>query len=310
MDSPRSFTSRGLALMPLLIMGACHFSIPPLQAMFELEPRIMYAWYGLSVILGFIIFRKTRVVKDFEYNRVKAMKKIKHVYEAEERGVWDAEVQLDSQMDNVTKAGLSQPVSNISNEAPEMQVPEDDEIEVSMLNEASHVVKANARVTGETSFDDESITGTIGAVRKPTPMDRIFDMISSLFGRDARAEREEKRQARLRAAATSAPVTAQRPVAPIRVEGKRDEVEVNMTSYSDSGGVSTVISSSGEEIKAGSLSTSQPPVVASESYESMAMLSTTVIQSQPTTSEGLVCRGCNASAISGERYCPNCGLDI
>ncbi len=310
MDSPRSFTSRGLALLPLLVMGACHFSLPPLQSMFELEPRLMYAWYAVSLILGFIVFRKTRVVKDFEYNRVKAMKKIKHVYEAEERGVWNTDVQLDSAMDNVTKAGLVQPVSTISNEAPEMQVPENNEIEVSMLNEASHIVKANARVTGGVSFDDERVTGTIGAVRKPTPMDRLFDTVSSLFGRDARAEREEKRQARLRAAAASAPVTAQRPVAPLRIEGPRDDVEVNMTSYSDSGGVRTVISSSGEEIADGVPPPPKVQAVPTESYESMAMLGTTVVQPQPTSPQGSVCRGCQLPVSAGERFCPHCGLDI
>jgi len=239
------------------------------------------------------------------------MKKIKHVYDAEERGVWNTDVQLDSAMDNVTKAGLVQPVSNLSHEAPEMQVPEDKEIEVSMLNEASHIVKANSRVSGGVSFDEEQITGTIGAVRKPTPMDRMFDMISSLFGRDARAEREEKRQARLRAAAASAPVIAQRPVAPLRVEGERDDVKVNMTSYSDSGGVSTVISSSGEEINDDIMAQKQTQSVPSESYESMAMLGTTITPAQPPSSpQGNICRGCNSPVSIGERFCPHCGLDI
>ena len=278
--------------------------------MFELEPRLMYGWYAISLILGFVVFRKTRVVKDFEYNRVKAMKKIKHVYEAEERGVWNTDVQLDATMDNVTKAGLVQPVSNLSYEAPEMQVPEDKEIEVSMLNEASHIVKADARVSGTVSFDEEKITGTIGAVRKPTPMDRVFDMVSSLFGRDARAEREEKRQARLRSAAASAPVTAQRPVAPLRIEGQRDDVEVDMTSYSDSGGVKTVISSSGREIDDGLKAPNQPQPLPTESYESMAMLGSTNTPVQPSPPQGNICRGCNTPVSIGERFCPHCGLDI
>ena len=169
MERPRSFTSRGLALLPLLIMGACHFSIPPLRAMFELEPRIMYAWYGLSLILGFIVFRKTRVVKDFEYNRVKAMKKIKHVYAAEERGVWNTQVELDPTMDNVTKAGLSQPISNLSKEAPEMQVSEDKEIEVSMLNEARHVVKANARAANDTGSPEVQVALLTARINELTP---------------------------------------------------------------------------------------------------------------------------------------------
>ena len=66
-----------------------------------------------------------------------------------------------------------------------------------------------------------------------------------LFGIDSKAEREAQRQARLRQAATAAPVTAQRPVAPLRLNKGKDDSEVNMTSMSDSG-VETVISTSGQ----------------------------------------------------------------
>ena len=77
-------------------------------------------------------------------------------------------------------------------------------------------------------------------------MDRFLDTVFGLFGIDSKAEREAQRQARLRQAATAAPVTAQRPVAPLRLSKGKDDSEVNMTSMSDSGGVETVISTSGQ----------------------------------------------------------------
>ena len=142
-----------------------------------------------------------------------------------------------------------------------------------MLNEATHIVRANARVTGSATLDDEAVTGTMGAQQKIGPMDRFLDAVFGLFGIDSRADREAQRQARLKQAANVAPVTAQRPVAPLRMNKENDESEINMTSMSDSGGVETVMSTSGQVRDQDSAPTS-PKVVpeVSESLESMAMM--------------------------------------
>ena len=269
----RGLTSQSLSFLPLLLLGVTHLSLPPLQSMFELEPTLMYAYYGFAVLLGVVVYRRTGVVKDHEYNRAKAMRKIRHVYEAEEAGVWSTDVQLDGTMNKETQLGLSRPVSDISGEAPEMELDGEEKVEVKMLSEADHIVKANARVTGDSSFDDEAITGTIGAQRKTGPMDRFLDLVFGWFGFDSRADREAERQARLRQAATSAPVTAQRPVAPLRIGSSTDDSELNITSMSDSGGVKTVMSTTGQvksDVEVPS-SMKQVPAV-SESLESMAMM--------------------------------------
>ena len=52
--APRRFTSRGVSILPLLLMGVTHLSIPPLQSMFELEPMLMYGWYAIAVVLGLL----------------------------------------------------------------------------------------------------------------------------------------------------------------------------------------------------------------------------------------------------------------
>ena len=177
-------------------MGASHFSLPPLQQMFELEPRLMYGWYLTALVIGVVVYRRSGVVKDFEYNRAKAMRKIKHVYEAEEQGVWATDAHLDATMSPSTKHGLSRSVSEISGESPEMELGDEAKVEVQMLSEADHIVKANARVTGSATLDDETVVGTIGANRRISPMDRFLDTVFGLFGIDSKAEREAQRQAR------------------------------------------------------------------------------------------------------------------
>jgi hypothetical protein len=310
MAQQRQLTSLGVGVLPLLLMGVTHLSLPPLQAMFEVEPRLMYAWYAVALLLGVVLLRRSRVVKDHEYNRVKAMKKVRHVYEAEERGVWQTDAHLDGAMDATTQAGLGRSVGDFSGEGPEMQVGDDEKVEVEMLSEASHVIKANARVTGSASLDEEAITGTVGAYRRAGPMDRLLDTVFGLFGIDSREEREQRRQARLRQAAVDAPVIAQRPVAPLRLNKTEDESEVNMTSMSDSGGVETVISSSGLEKDVPTLSAATSIPEPQESLESMAMMGQTPSASSAFVTAGPTCRGCGAPVAVQERFCPHCGLDL
>ena len=307
MSRDKGLTNRSLSALPILLMGVTHLSLPPLQSMFELEPLLMYGYYAVALVLTAVVYRRSGVVKDYEYNRAKAMKKIKHVYEAEERGVWSTDAQLDGAMDKTTQLGLSRSIGELSGEGPEMELSEDSKVEVRMLNEADHIVKANARVTGSAAFEDEIITGTIGAQRKAGPMDRLLDSVFGLFGYDSRAVRESQRQARLRGAASASPVTAQRPVAPLRLDKGKDESEVNMTSMSDSGGVETVMSTSGQ-VRSEAVASSEPTV--SESLESMAMLG----QSRPSASTVATtepkCPGCGGVVSPVDRYCPHCGLDL
>jgi hypothetical protein len=239
------------------------------------------------------------------------MRKIKHVYEAEEAGVWSKDVALDGTMDQRTQMGLSRSISEISGEAPEMELDNEAKVEVQMLNEANHIVKANARISGGSTLDEEAIAGTIGAQRKVGPMDRFLDWLFGLFGFDSRADREADRQARLRQAASSAPVTAQRPVAPLRLNKANDDSEINMTSMSDSGGVETVMTTSGMVKNDGGVSTQikQVPEV-SESLESMAMMGQAPTASVQIATTGPTCRGCSAPVSPTERFCPHCGLDL
>ena len=311
MGQTKGLTNKSLSALPLLLMGLSHLSLPPLQTMFELEPRLMYGWYLLAILLGVVIYRRSGVVKDHEYNRAKAMRKIQHVYEAEERGVWGTDVQLDAKMDKNTQLALSRSIGELSGEAPEMELGEDAKVDVEMLNEANHIVKANARITGGATLDDEVVTGTIGATRKTGPMDRFLDGVLSLFGIDGRADREAQRQARLQQAARVAPVTAQRPVAPLRLNKDQDESEINLTSMSDSGGVETVMTTSGRirETNGDAPVAKDVPAV-SESLESMAMMGLSPSATPSIATTGPTCRGCGAPVGSSERFCPQGGLDL
>jgi hypothetical protein len=320
----RTATARGIAVLPLLLMGLTHFTVTPLKEMFEFEPKLKYGWYAISIVIGVILFLKTRTVRDHEFHRNQTMKTMKKVYQAEEAGVWQTDAQLDGNLSAVGEMVLQQQVSSIDKESPELEIGEDERVEVDLLLESERIRKANRRMTGAETFDDEYVDSTIGATRKVSPMDSFLDLISRMLGRgDADHRREEKKQSALRAAASAAPVTAQRPVAPIRTVASSDDAELTIISMTDDGAVESVVSEvktlpqvvvQPQNEKVYGWDSNTPEEQASQSIESMAMLSIPQYEtSQPTkvieSPKGIVCRGCNAPIPRAEPFCLQCGLD-
>lgn len=326
MATERTATARGIAVLPLLLLAATHFTVTPLKEMFEVEPKLMYGWYAIGIILGVILFRRTRTVRDYEFHRSQTMKSMKKVYDAEEAGVWQTDVQLDSNLSPEGEMALKKDVSSIDKESPELELAEDEKVEVDLMLESERIRKANRRISGDETFDDERVDSTIGATRKSSPMDSFLDAVGNLFGRgDAVQRREEKRQAALRAASSASPVTAQRPVAPMRSVTPSSNDELKMTTMSDDGGIDSVVSEQGtivptatqpqsENEKVYAWDSNSPAQQSNESIESMAMISTPQYEmTQPTeiiaSPTGNLCRGCNASIPQGEPFCLQCGLD-
>ena len=325
MATERTFTARGIAVLPILLLAATHLTVTPLKEMFEVEPKLMYGWYAIGIVLGVILFRRTRTVRDHEYHRSQTMKSMKKVYDAEEAGVWQTNVHLDSNLGPEGELALKSTVSSIDKESPELELGEDEKVEVDLLLESERIRKANRRMSGSETFDDERVDSTIGAKRKSSPMDSFLDALARLFGRgDAVEIREEKRQAALRAASSASPVTAQRPVAPIRTVSRSSDEELKITSMSDDGGIDSFVSEQGKDVISTNQSQSESekvyawdsntPSQSTESIESMAMISTPQYEmTQPTevisSPTGNLCRGCNALIPQDEPFCLQCGLD-
>ena len=303
-------TAIGLFLLPLFVMASLQVVVEPLGDIISLSWIYFCIWYGLGSLIGFFLYRRTQVTKDHEYQRFEVMKKMKKVYEAESKGVWEKDVELSSDV-SLDKNKLNSTIGTFDREAPELQVKEDDELEVRLLTEQGVVQKASNRLSGKSDFDGEEIDSTVGSIRQKSWMDGVIDSIYGLFGKDVEAEREQKRMQRLNTNAQQSPVVAQRPVAPIQKvketsDGKSDNLDT-MTSMSDDGGI---ISSTEQSVK----QIPNVPTIASQSIESMAMLGTT--QSQAPSSQIISlettsgCSGCGFNNPPGERYCQSCGTTL
>ena len=305
----KGLTNLLLSLSPFIFFISFHFSVPPLKATIEYSWIGVVVYYSICLAIFLVLRRKLNVVKDHEYHRSKAMKKIKDVYKAEEEGVWDKEVFLNDTLSPSTSyAGQ---VGSISSEPEEIELDSEEKVEVSMLTESRTVRQATGDLYADPQNSPHHQTGTIGAVRQPSPMDRFLDLVGSWFGSDSRNERQRKKNATLQAQASSKPVIAQRPVAPMKLLQESDDEAIRITSFSDSGGIDDSLSSSGELLESSQAISKNQPITPSESIESMAMMSS-ASQSQPQSVSigGLQCRGCGATNQSGERFCQSCGLDL
>ena len=179
----RSLSTRTVPYLPFLIFIFVHVIVTPLREIYSIEPLLMIPYYGLAILIGVVIYRKSNVVKDYEFQRSKVMKKMKEAYKAEESGVWQANVDVSGEIENQSNLALN--VASLSSEPPELEVNEDSKVEIDMLNESEKIVEATRRVSGHSSFDEEEVESTIGATRSASPMDKFLDMLSGIFGKKA-----------------------------------------------------------------------------------------------------------------------------
>lgn len=187
----RQSSSIGLFALPLLIMGALHVIVTPLADILSLSWVYSTVWYGLGFLIGFMLMRRTRVTKDHEFRRSEIMKKMKHVYDAEAKGVWEKETPLQGET-QINKEQLNSTIGSFGREAPELELDRDVTSDVKMLTEQGYVQKATRRMSGDGAEMDEMVDSTVGSVRQASWMDNIIDGIFGLFGRDTAAEREER----------------------------------------------------------------------------------------------------------------------
>ena len=310
----RSLSTRTVPYLPLLIFIFVHVIVTPLREIYSIEPLLMIPYYGLAILIGVVIYRKSRVVKDYEFQRSKVMKKMKEAYKAEESGVWQANVDVSSEIENQSNLALN--VSSLSSEPPELEVNEDSKVEIDMLNESEKIVEATRRVSGQSSFDDEEVQSTIGATRSASPMDRFLDMLSGIFGKKASEKRDLRRKSALTAAAKAAPVSASRINAPIQTVRNNEEISIDdedIINYEDSNIKPNVEPSMDQPFVkdystfSGVNQTNQQ----SQSIEEMAMIG---INKKPISMISSVnsanCPKCGYKKSDGDRYCLNCGASL
>lgn len=303
----RQVTSLVMLFTPVIVLNALRFIVTPLGDMMSVSTNLDIGLHVGAFGVGFLLYRRTRVVRDHEWQRSRAVKSVGGHFRAEESGVWEKEVDMDTNLSMEAESNLKGKVGTaIGSYSTNSETEINTEVQVEMLVDAEHVRRAQARVSGNEQFGENDLNSTVGSVRKPSPMDSLLDWIASLRGRDRKAEREATKRAKLQARSIESPVIAQRPIAPIQpVESEEKKpVPMEMISMTEYGAESVTIDEETNQISA--------PRQRGISIEEMAFGTPSVKTNDSNSgfAPKPTCRVCNAPNSVGERFCINCGSEL
>ncbi|MDP6865061.1 MAG: zinc ribbon domain-containing protein [Candidatus Poseidoniaceae archaeon] len=305
MDVPRGLTSWVLLGLPIVILNTLRVIITPLGGMMSVSPTLDVTLHIVALAIGIIMFRKTRIVRDHEWVRSKAVKSVGEHFKAEEKGVWEKDVHMETGLSIDAEVNMKGQVSMLTGSGVNQDVEISEEVEVEMLIDSEHVMRAQRRVTGDEQFDDGAVRSTLGATRKTSPMDALIDWISGLWGHDRAAEREAKRAASLEQRSRETPVTAQRPIAPIQpIETDRKKTEMVLTTMTDGGNLDIDVEVAPEVEEKQTLSLEEM------AYGVQSVAAYSPEPSSSSFSPRPTCRACSAPNEVGERFCSNCGSNL
>ena len=154
-----------------------------------------FAYYGVSIGIGYLLYRRSRVVKDMEWHRSKSIQRLDKVYRAEDRGVWlradaaDERLTVEAQRRPVdsrakTAARLQGSIADVNREGEpeEIESSAEDVENVELFLEQEHVVRSTERVTGK-SGPVESVKG----ITKDIPAPENEGLVRGALSRLARA---------------------------------------------------------------------------------------------------------------------------
>ena len=196
MEDKNRWTSIVLFLsIPFIFLIVSNQGPPAVELLLNEKSWAPFAYYGVSIVIGYLLYRRSRVVKDIEWHRSKSIQRLDKVYRAEDRGVWlradaaDERLTVDAQRRPVdsrskTAARLQGSIADVNREGEpeEIESSVEDVENVELFLEQEHVVRNTERVTGK-SGPVESVKG----ITKETPTQENDGLVRGALSRLARA---------------------------------------------------------------------------------------------------------------------------
>ena len=169
-----------LFVAPIFVFLAIYQLIPAIQERLITDWIGMVIYLGVATLIGFILFRNARTIRDHEWHRRKHIKRLQKDYAAEDRGVWSkadlamSELEADArgiesgQMSKKALQRLDGQIAELTGDRQTAEIESDDSDpeNVALFTESDHVRRSTARVTGETGPVD-SVQGVTHTREEP-----------------------------------------------------------------------------------------------------------------------------------------------
>ncbi len=133
------FMSAALLVAPTVGVIAIRMGIPALEDVIKEDLVVLASIHLVALIIGFIMFRRYRLVEDHEFHRSSAIKAQRKMYQMEDKGLWDKgresleRLESESRIQPKGRAALkkkillSGKISQLNTEQEELELQEDDE---------------------------------------------------------------------------------------------------------------------------------------------------------------------------------------
>jgi len=102
-----AYVSIGIAIFPVLCLTALRAILPTVDDVLSKDLFSQVISYSFVLILGLFMLSKYRVIKDHEYHRSKAIRKLSKSYKLEDKGLWENSDEILNKLEIKAKSNFN-----------------------------------------------------------------------------------------------------------------------------------------------------------------------------------------------------------
>ena len=107
MANRSAYVSIGIAIFPVLCLTALRAVLPVVDEILSKDLFSQIITYSIVLILGLFMLSKYRVIKDHEYHRSKAIRKLSKSYKLEDKGLWENSDEILNKLEIKAKSNFN-----------------------------------------------------------------------------------------------------------------------------------------------------------------------------------------------------------
>ena len=102
-----AYVSIGIAIFPVLCLTALRAILPTVDDVLSKDLFSQVISYSFVLILGLFMLSKYRVIKDHEYHRSKAIRKLSKSYKLDDKGLWENSDEILNKLEIKAKSNFN-----------------------------------------------------------------------------------------------------------------------------------------------------------------------------------------------------------
>ncbi len=107
MANRSAYVSIGIAIFPVLCLTALRAVLPVVDDVLSKDLFSQIITYSIVLFLGLFMLSKYRIIKDHEYHRSKAIRKLSKSYKLEDKGLWENSDEILNKLEIKAKSNFN-----------------------------------------------------------------------------------------------------------------------------------------------------------------------------------------------------------